>query len=139
MDIFICIRSAAGRKDHIKKERFSYPDGIYTLRELLCSTVEINVREFNRRALDGELDKVLTEEDIEEGARSGRIGFGRDYSGRQQDLQAAQSNALQCFEDGLIAVFRNGSRLEDLDADTGLQDGDELVFVRLTFLAGRMW
>ena len=49
------------------------------------------------------------------------------------------SDALLAFEDGLIALFADGKRYEDKEEIMPLHDGSEVTFVRLTFLAGRMW
>ena len=48
-------------------------------------------------------------------------------------------NALQCFLDGLVRIFRNEEELSELDQSAGLREGDILTLIRLTFLSGRMW
>lgn len=53
--------------------------------------------------------------------------------------EAAIENALQCFEDGMVAVFVDSTRIEELDCKLSLTEGSHVIFVKLTFLVGRMW
>ncbi|MBF1704203.1 MAG: hypothetical protein HXO79_04185, partial [Selenomonas sp.] len=49
-------------------------------------------------------------------------------------------NARQSFEDGIYRIFVNGEELgETCDTPVTLKENDEITFVRLTMLAGRMW
>lgn len=54
-------------------------------------------------------------------------------------MAKACETACQCFEDGLVRVFRNQEELEGLETQVKLQEGDCLTFIRLTFLSGRLW
>ena len=56
-----------------------------------------------------------------------------------RDRAKACETACQCFEDGLVRVFRNQEELEGLETQVKLQEGDCLTFIRLTFLSGRLW
>ena len=47
--------------------------------------------------------------------------------------------ALKCFEDGMVALFADGVRYSEPGQTIPLREGSEVTFVRLTFLAGRMW
>ena len=48
-------------------------------------------------------------------------------------------NALQCFDDGIVALFVDGVRYQKREERLPLKDQSEVTFIRLTFLAGRMW
>lgn len=72
-------------------------------------------------------------------AVAGKISYGEAMDDRKADMEAAVKNALQCFEDGMIALFADGVRYTKLDEQIPLKEQSEVTFVRLVFLAGRMW
>ena len=47
--------------------------------------------------------------------------------------------SVQGFEDGLFRVFLGDRELENLDEKVEFAEGNEITFIRLTMLAGRMW
>ena len=108
---------------------------------LVAAFVTAEVTRFNARAEVGETAlRYLTSEEITDAAVVGKIGFGADYNGQVQDLAAAIENARQSFEDGIYRIFINGDEVGDaLDMPVTLHENDEITFVRLTMLAGRMW
>ena len=60
--------------------------------------------------------------------------------GNLRELVTALVEAsLLALEDGLVRIYRNGEALEDPDAPLKLDEGDELLLLRLSFLAGRLW
>ena len=63
----------------------------------------------------------------------------RSHGEKEADVQEAQENALQCFEDGIYRIFMDGTPLESLDDTIAITDHSVFTFVRLTMLAGRMW
>ena len=62
-----------------------------------------------------------------------------DYNEQKQDLEKAIENALQSYEDGIYRVFVNDEEMGEIESEIELKEKDELTFVRLTMLAGRMW
>ena len=108
---------------------------------LIAAFVTAEVTRFNARAEGGEtVLRYLTSEEIADAATVGKIGFGADYNGQVQDLTAAIENARQSFEDGIYRIFINGEEAgETCDTPVTLRENDEITFVRLTMLAGRMW
>ena len=58
---------------------------------------------------------------------------------RKADEEKAVVNALQCFDDGIVALFADGVRYQKREERLPLKDQSEVTFIRLTFLAGRMW
>ena len=58
---------------------------------------------------------------------------------RKADEGKAIANALQCFDDGMVALFADGVRYNGRSERIDLRDRSEVTFIRLTFLAGRMW
>lgn len=139
MQIYINMKTAGSRKAALAKTPYEIPDSVSSVRELLKSLVEIEVERYNQKNGDDTLIKYLTEAQIEEQAASGKVGFGRVYSDKKPDLQKSIENALQCYQDGLVRVFRNERELGQLEKTVHFEPEDEITLIRLTFLAGRMW
>lgn len=114
-------------------------DSVKTLRELLTELVKIEVERYNQKRVDTQLIPFLSKKELEEQAVVGKVGFGRIYSDKKVNVSKAVENALACYEDGLVRVFCGEQELEELDGEIQLKEGDTLTFIRLTFLAGRMW
>ena len=72
-------------------------------------------------------------------AASGKVSYGEPMDDRKADPEAAVKNALQCFDDGMVALFADGVRYTKKEEMIPLKDRSEVTFVRLVFLAGRMW
>ena len=139
MQIYINMKTAGSRRYPLAKTLYEIPDDVSTVEELLKNLVEIEVERYNQRNADSILIKYLTETQIEEQAETGKVGFGRVYSDKKPDLEKAVENALQCYQDGLVRVFRNDQELERPKETVHFESGDEITIIRLTFLAGRMW
>ena len=129
----------AKREPSLEKVPMEIPDSVTTVRELLTALVEIEVQKYNEKGQDRQMIPFLTGEEIEIQAETGKVGFGRIYSDKKADMAKACETACQCFEDGLVRVFRNQEELEGLETQVKLQEGDCLTFIRLTFLSGRLW
>lgn len=129
-----------GSRKKVAPVPFEYPTVPSTLRELITETVTLCVDSYNKRVRAGEqTEKPLTEAEIGAMAEVGKIAFGINYSGVEQDLQKALDNAIQSFEDGLYRIFLGNDELEELDAPLILKENDELTFIKLTMLSGRIW
>ena len=84
------------------------------------------------------MEKQL-EDRIQAGAQVGKVSYGDSMDDRKADAEKAVLNALQCFDDGIVALFADGVRYTRREEQIPLKDQTEVTFVRLTFLAGRMW
>ncbi|HEV8357111.1 MAG TPA: hypothetical protein VGQ17_10145 [Gemmatimonadales bacterium] len=111
-------------------------DGGLTLRELIARIVRAEVASFERRERARRFVRVLSESEIEAGAVRGKIDAGGRPSTGPVDAESAVAAALQGFEDGLYLVILDGVEQRDLDRQVYLSPESELVFLRLTFLAG---
>ena len=139
MKINIQMKTAGKRRPVLENVPYEINDTTKTLRELLTELVNIEVERYNAKGVDVQLIPFLSEEELKEQATVGKVGFGRIYSDKKADVEKAVENAIQCFEDGMVRVFCGERELTELDGETGLKEGDELTFIRLTFLTGRMW
>jgi hypothetical protein len=110
-------------------------DGL-TLRELIIRVVRAEVRAFERREQARRLVRVLSNTEIAERAARGKVDpGGRAPTGPVKEDEAIGA-ALQGFEDGLYLVILDGVEQRSLDAQIYPKPDSQLVFLRLTFLAG---
>lgn len=138
MKITVRIKKAGSRKV-LENTVYESKQDIRSLRDLLCFLVKEEVEKYNARNSENPMLKYLTEKNIEETAESGKVGFGYTYSGKKADLDKAIENALQCYKDGLVRVFKNDEELLELNDKLVISDSDEFTLIRMVFLAGRMW
>ena len=140
MQVRVNVKRIGKRKNAIEAHPYEIGE-VRDVGELIAAFVTAEVAWFNERATAGETAlRYLTNAEIADAATVGKIGFGADYNGQVQDLTAAIENARQSFEDGIYRIFINGEEpASDLAAPVALAENDEVTFVRLTMLAGRMW
>ena len=139
MQIYINMKTAGSRKPALARTPYEIPDSVSSVKELLESLVKIEVARYNQKNADETIVKYLTSTQVEEQAASGKVGFGRVYSDKKADPKKAVENALRCYQDGLVRVFRNEQELGQLEQTVHFEPEDEITLIRLTFLAGRMW
>ena len=147
MQIRINVRGASRKKASIIQKTAEYPDKKMTVEEFLAWTVRQNVREYNERKDRGTILRLFsgaqegeTVEDVmKSGIQPGKVTYGDSMDDRKADEEKAVENALQCFDDGIVALFADGVRYRKRKELIPLKEQSEVTFVRLTFLAGRMW
>lgn len=147
MQIRINVRGASRKKASIIQKTAEYPDKKMTVEEFLARTVRQNVREYNERKDRGTILRLFsgaqegeTVEDVmKSGIQPGKVTYGDPMDDRKADEEKAVENALQCFDDGIVALFADGVRYRQRKELIPLKEQSEVTFVRLTFLAGRMW
>jgi len=139
MNVFIKLKSAGKRRPVLDSAPYALPDGISSLRQLIETIVRQEVQMYNSRGAENMLVHFLTESEIADQSTVGKIGFGSLYSDKKASPEKAVETALQGFEDGLFRVIVEGKEAAGLDETLDLQENDTLTFIRLTFLAGRLW
>ena len=152
MQIRINVKGASRKKAAIIQMTCDYPDRQMTVEEFLEETVRQNVRDYNARKDAAEILRLFSNEDgknrplneqfeehIQNSAASGKVAYGDPMDGRKADEEKAVENALQCFDDGMVALFADGVRYTEREEKIALKELSEVTFIRLTFLAGRMW
>ena len=113
-----------------------------SLENLLRLEVRQQVEAFNVKSFEWEDEdyaKIPTENYLNILTDTGKVGFGSIYNHRKADLEKAQENVIQAFEDGMFAVFYNDEQLDNLTENINLGLQHTLTFIRLTFLAGSYW
>lgn len=128
-----------GRKRGIAGRELDLPGMPRTLRELIEQIVRLMVSEFEERRAGDDLLRALTEQQINSSAEDGKVGFQAIYGEQPANEESAVAAALLGFEDGLYRVFLRQEEVTGLDAPLTLADGDEVVFMRFTMLAGGLW
>jgi len=108
-----------------------------TCGDLLTAIVRQQVDAFSgRREQDGLL-RVLTGAEIEERQSAGRIVVGdQERDERVADPDQAVAAAITAFGDGLFYFFVNDVQVERLDQVVDAAGVRDVLFVRLTPLAG---
>ena len=126
MNIYF-IRKRNGSRKELGRHPFTFDEAPSTLRQLLTEFTLHGLRE----AQTVVRDFPLTEE--------GRVKFASRYGENHDTPERALQVMLQAFADGLVRIFVDGEEVTDLDAALSLKEGSEVVFLRLTFLAGLLW
>lgn len=156
--ILIFIKGSSKKVTQMEYEYIFSPGDVLCVEDFLKETVRITFDRFYHSISDEngrevhdpdfiddksdclvELLSVLTKEEMNEKAQNGKIAFGVHYNTKKITCEEAVNNAIQCYVDGMVALFINGERYENLEDTFTIKDGDEVTFVRLAFLAGRMW
>jgi len=138
MNVYIKIKALAKRKPVIERVAFPIGKPVTTSNELVEYIVRRNVSDYNKKAVDAPLFQYLTSDEMENEAKTGKIGFKDRKNENMPDAEKAVKNALTCYEDGIFKLFIN-----DTEAGFGeglnLAENDEITFIRLAMLAGRLW
>jgi len=137
--VYVNLKKIGKLRNSIEKIEFNLSENLNTVEELIADTVKICVAQYNNRKDNSELLKNLSKSEIDDLASIGKVSFGVNYGENYANTEKAVKNALQCFEDGIFRVFINEKNYESLKETIEINENDELTFVRLTMLAGRMW
>ena len=144
MDLNIQVKQPGKKGRHIMPKLLHYERCPETVRQLIEETVRLMVADFRERlkaAKEGQSTWVYTEEKLSAMAEMGKVAFGDIWNEKEPDEEKAIATAWQAYADGMVRVFVNGMEAEYSEDGTelGLKDGDEITFVRLAMLAGRMF
>lgn len=139
MHIKVTIKQLGKKRDKITDAKFWLENRPSTVRELITEAVCTCVREYNSNVKKSEPAKPLSEEEIENMSEIGKIAFGINYGGKQANEERAVAVAIQAFEDGLVRIFKGEEELTDLEEGILVNEEERFTFIRLVFLAGRMF
>ena len=138
MTVYLKIKALAKRKPLIERAAFDIDKPITTSKELVEYIVRRNVEDYNKKDVDAPLFQYLTSDELEDSAKTGKIGFKDRKNEKAQDAGKAVENALSCFDDGIFKLFINDEEAAFADS-ISLKENDEITFIRLAMLAGRLW
>ncbi len=142
MSLTISVRQLGSRRPLLSDWSLALPpddfgggEGI-TLRDLISKIVATEVAGYAARREERRLDRVLTPQQIDDGARSGAIRPEAREVPPPPPVEEAVGTALLAFEDGLFIVAIDGAEVRELDAQVYPKADSRVTFIRLTFLAG---
>ena len=144
MKLNINIKQMGKKGRRVKPVPFEYDRCPATAGELIEDTVRIMVKAFIERqklSVESHVPEALSDETMKSMAEIGKIAFGYIYNDKEPNEDKAVDTALLAYEDGMVRLFINGEDVEYKKEGTPirLSEGDEVTFVRLAMLAGRMW
>ena len=128
MKVFVRIKSLKKRKS-TELRSYELSEGIGTVRGLIAAFVHAELP----------LLALMSAEEIDDNAKAGKVAFGRLWSDNKADEAKAVEAAFAAFGDGLFRVLMDDEELKELDHPVKITEGTVFTFIRLTFLAGRMW
>jgi hypothetical protein len=139
MLLYVTVKNLGKRKPVLERRELILPETPGNLQELITAIVAVQVQELADKQGRGELMRYLTRDELRDRRTSGKIGFGSVYNDKLPELDQAVEAALLAFEDGLYKVFLREEACALLHEPLHLLEGDELVFIRFTMLAGSLW
>ncbi len=144
MVLNILVKQMGKKGRHIKPLAMEYARCPENAQQLIEETVRLMVADFIRRqqvTKEGRIPGALSEENLQNMAEVGKIAFGEIYNDKEPDAEKAVQTAWQAYADRIVRLFVNGTEAEYNENGTGLalQEGDEITFVRLVMLAGRLF
>ena len=145
MRVFVNLKKLGKRKQSITRMPYELESSPLSVRDLITNMVTICVQDYNKRFNSNEISesltllKNLTLKEIDDKAESGKIGFGVNYGNKAPDPMQAIEQALTAFEDGIFRIFIGKGEVKELEEEIQLEEDQELTFVRMTMLSGRLW
>lgn len=119
----------------LSAEFFNSDAGI-RLETLISAIVCKEVSEFNKRQQERQLLRILSEREIEDALKTGKVTSGGWEFKHRALEKTAVADALEAFRDGLYFVFVDGRKIENLEDHVDLKQGSSVMFVRLVALSG---
>ncbi|MBY5162168.1 hypothetical protein [Salsipaludibacter albus] len=129
-------RTLGRRGAVVEPTRVAISPGSVLLRDLVATVVRHEVAAYASRERARRLVRVLTADDLADGAARGAIDPAAHRAEDPVDVGQAVLAALQAFEDGIYFTFVDDVRIDDLDDRVDLADDTVVRFVRLVALAG---
>lgn len=136
MQVYINKKSFRKKRHGLTQFPYEINDHNHTLKDLLLDIVAREVEQYNAQKDQPFL--LLSEEEMAEMIDQGKVVFD-NLTEHHADLLKAQETVLENYQDGMIKVLLNDREIQDPDEEIEIKEGDVLTFIRLTFLAGRMW
>lgn len=137
MEIRVNMKQLGAKRDKFRAVPFEIGVQPRTVRELIAEAVKTCTAAYRRRAADA--DKPATAEQFSQMEEIGKLAFGFHYNDAEVDDTKAIEDACLAYSDGLVRIFIGAEQLGELDNSITLHEQDEVTFLLLTFLAGRMW
>lgn len=138
MQVYISAKTIGKRKGYMELVPYELDEGITTVEKLIEAVVSIEVQKFKDRQTKSFVG-FLNEAAIADQIDSGKVSYGTVYNDKEVNLETAKTVAKQAFMDGIVMLILNDLEVTDIKQTITLLPNDQLTFIRLTFLAGRLW
>jgi len=147
MELNVQIKQAGRRENKIGTAKLLLKQAPQTAGELIACAVKAAYTAHYEKVNgteafeNGDLSQVIiyTQDELEQKAAGGKIDFGFLKNDKKTSEKKAVETALQAFEDGIVAVFVDGTRYENTADALRLTGNETVTFVKLTMLTGRLW
>lgn len=147
MKVYVNIKKISSKRESVEKIPYDLKKKPLTAEELLDEFVEICLSEYKERHSSKEFLSLVTKDEIENKEKTGKISFGSDSKMKKISSVKCKEIARESFKDGLIAVFIDGKELKneektgikDLQQKININENSEITFIKLAFIAGRIW
>lgn len=139
MKILVTVKSTSKKKNYITDEEWILPEGILTLKDLLCELTKKMVNIYTSKKIDIDIVDALAAEQINEAAEGGKVGFGRRLGTGKVTEDEAVETMLLAFEDGLFRIYKNERELTSTDENIDLTDSDRIMIIRFVMFAGSIF
>ena len=136
MNLYIKLKQAGKRRLILDKQAITINElsESPTLKDLIVAVVTQQVAAYNAKTVAKPMVDFLTENQIQNAANNGKVGFGTIYNEGKADLEKAIQNALYAHIDGLFAVAIDDKIVEKLDDNITIEENSVLMFIKLTLL-----
>ena len=136
MNLYIKLKQAGKRRLILDKQAITINELSEnpTLKDLIVAVVTQQVAAYNAKTVAKPMVDFLTENQIQNAANNGKVGFGTIYNEGKADLEKAIQNALYAHIDGLFAVAIDDKIVEKLDDNITIEENSVLMFIKLTLL-----
>ncbi|QOS99319.1 hypothetical protein JNUCC42_00515 [Brevibacterium sp. JNUCC-42] len=139
MKIYVTVKSLGKRKNALNRHQMELTILPETLKELLMEMISVNVQKLMDKQQDVLLITYLIEAEIKERGETGKVGLDAVYNENVPEPSEAVDAAFLAFEDRLFKVFIREEEVAELNSPLQIEDGDEIVLLRFTMLAGSLW
>lgn len=139
MEILVNIKQLGKRKSKINRQEFYIENKPETVEDLIRECVSTCVKDYNDRYEKKENPQPLSDQQINDMSEIGKIAFGINYGDKKADREKAIADALLAYEDGLFRIFIGTEDAGDKNNKISLKEDEEVTFIRLVMLAGRLW
>ncbi|KZX10454.1 hypothetical protein [Methanobrevibacter filiformis] len=111
------------------------------LEDLIEEIVKIEVEEFKSKQkesedLENNILKYLSTNEITAQSETGKIAISKIQNQNEVKENEAIETAILAFKDGIYFVFIDDKKIENIDDEIVIEEDSEIMFLRLTMLAG---
>lgn len=129
---FNIIRKKASSYKELSIEKVEL-NNITTLFDLLYEVSMYEYTKQNKKDIS-----FYLKEELKNHAKEGKIMF-KKYNEETQSFKKAFETILQDFKDGIFRVYLNEVECTTLEETLTLKEDNNLVFIKLVMLSGRLW